>query len=76
MTDEQNTGIDQNEFMKRMKAIASDLWGSVVPGAEEEPDEPEEPEKTVPREPEKPKTDILSVWKTADAASATRWKAS
>ena len=35
--DNKYTGIDQNEFMKRMKAIASDLWGGVVPTEEEKP---------------------------------------
>ena len=65
MTDEQSTGIEQNEFMKRMKAIASDLWGSVAP-AEEIPDDPGEQTQPVPKTPEKPKTDIQGLWKTAD----------
>ena len=64
MTDEQNMSMDQNEFMKRMKAIASDLWGGIAtPG--EEAAAPEEP-KAPAREPEKPKMDIRSLWKTAD----------
>ena len=38
MSEENNyTGMDQNEFMKRMKAIASDLWGGIVPAEEEKP---------------------------------------
>ena len=31
MTDNQNMSMDQVEFMKRMKAIASDLWGGAFP---------------------------------------------
>ena len=38
MTDENRyTSMDQNEFMKRMKAIASDLWGGIAPAEEEGP---------------------------------------
>ena len=65
MTEENSfISMDQNEFMKRMKAIASDLWGGAAP-AEEPAVKPAEKE-TVPQEPEKPKTDIRSIWKTAD----------
>ena len=32
MSDQQNNIMDQNEFMKRMKAIASDLWGGNTRG--------------------------------------------
>lgn len=66
MTEENYTGMDQNEFMKRMKAIASDLWGGVAP-AEEETPEPAAPKQAanVP-EPDRTKTDIQSLWKTAD----------
>ena len=39
MTEGNNyTGMDPNEFMKRMKAIASDLWGAA--SVEEEKPEP------------------------------------
>ena len=54
MTEEQGSMMDQNEFMKRMKAIASDLWGSVVPAEEEEPPEPQQKEKPLVQEPVKP----------------------
>ena len=64
MTDTPNVSMDPNEFMKRMKAIASDLWGGVAP--EEEPSSVPEQRKELPTEPEKPKTDIQSLWKTAD----------
>ena len=38
MSEENNyTNMDQNEFMKRMKAIASDLWGGIAPAEEEKP---------------------------------------
>ena len=37
MTDEKNTSMDQIEFMKRMKAIASDLWGGILPAEESVP---------------------------------------
>lgn len=71
MSEQQGTPMDQNEFMKRMKAIASDLWGSVAPREEtpSEADIPDEPEAEVTevREPEKKlKADIRSLWKTAD----------
>ena len=46
MTDEQNMSMDQVEFMKRMKAIASDLWGGtaalVGEGKEEAPEKKRE----------------------------------
>lgn len=67
MTEENNyTSMDQNEFMKRMKAIASDLWGGTVPeddgAASAVNDQREQP---APK-PEKPKDGIQSIWKTAD----------
>ena len=67
MTEENNnyTSMDQNEFMKRMKAIASDLWGSVAPAEEQNPAAETQKEATPPAA-EKPKTDIQSIWKTAD----------
>ena len=65
MTEGNNyTSMDQNEFMKRMKAIASDLWGGIAP-AEEETSAPAA-QKAASPEPEKPKTDIQAIWKTAD----------
>ena len=65
MSENMNTPMDQNEFMKRMKAIASDLWGGIVP-AEEAATVPEERKEPAVQEPEKPKTGIQSLWKTAD----------
>ena len=66
MTDA-NTPMDQNEFMKRMKAIASDLWGSVSSVTEEVPEAaPAEAPKPAPKAESKPRTDILSLWKVAD----------
>ena len=65
MTDEQNTQMDQNEFMKRMKAIASDLWGGITP-AEGEAPEAEKPKAPAPQEAEKPALSIQNLWKTAD----------
>ena len=66
MTEENNyTSMDQNEFMKRMKAIASDLWGGVAP-AEEGKAPAAGRKESVPAEPEKPKPDIQNLWKTAD----------
>ena len=68
MTDQQNnnTVMDQNEFMKRMKAIASDLWGVSLSGGEmpsssSAPKQEPEPLKQGPQGP-----DIRSLWKTAD----------
>ena len=53
MTEENSfTNMDQNEFMKRMKAIASDLWGGISPPEEETP-APAAPEKAAPPETEK-----------------------
>ena len=66
MTDEQNIGMsmDQNEFMKRMKAIASDLWGGIVPPEQPMPTEPRK--EPVKQEPEKKKPNLDVIWKTAD----------
>jgi hypothetical protein len=66
MTDEQNMSMDQNEFMKRMKAIASDLWGGILPPEEPAADPVNKPAEPVRKEPEKPKTALQSIWKTAD----------
>ena len=67
MTEQNNyTSMDQNEFMKRMKAIASDLWGGIAP-AEEEKTEPAIQKEAAAPEQEKPKADqIKTIWKTAD----------
>ncbi|MER1994808.1 MAG: hypothetical protein ABS897_12280, partial [Eubacteriales bacterium] len=66
MTEGNNyTGMDQNEFMKRMKAIATDLWGGIAP-AEEAAPKPAAPKKEAAPETEKVKDDIQSIWKTAD----------
>ncbi len=67
MSDQYNSPMDQNEFMKRMKAIASDLWGGVMPVASEAPAaaEPAQPKPAV-KETEKPGTEIKNLWKTAD----------
>ncbi len=67
MTDNQNMSMDQVEFMKRMKAIASDLWGGAFPAdpampAPAQQQEPE-PEKPVKKTPER---EIRNLWKTAD----------
>ena len=65
MSEETNyTSMDQNEFMKRMKAIASDLWGGIAP-AEEMPEPAVQEAPSVP-EPEKQRNGLLSIWKTAD----------
>ena len=66
MTEGNNyTSMDQNEFMKRMKAIASDLWGGLAP-AEAEPPMPAAKKESAPAAQEKQKPDIQSIWKTAD----------
>ena len=66
MSEEKNyTSMDQNEFMKRMKAIASDLWGGIVP-AEEEKQAPAVQKDNAPAASEKMKTGIQNIWKTAD----------
>ena len=66
MTEENNyTNMDQNEFMKRMKAIATDLWGGIAP-AEEPAQGFEASKETAAPEPEKAKDEIQSIWKTAD----------
>ena len=66
MTEGNNyTGMDQNEFMKRMKAIATDLWGGIAPAEEAAPKPASQKDAAVP-EPEKTKDDIQSIWKTAD----------
>ena len=63
--DNKYTGIDQNEFMKRMKAIASDLWGGVAPAEEEKPT-PAVQKDNAPAASEKTKAGIQNIWKTAD----------
>lgn len=66
MSEENNyTGMDQNEFMKRMKAIASDLWGGIVPAEEEKPASADQKD-IAPATPEKMKAGIQNIWKTAD----------
>ena len=66
MSEENNyTSMDQNEFMKRMKAIASDLWGGVVPAEEEKP-KPAVQKENAPAASEKMKAGIQNIWKTAD----------
>ena len=67
MTDEKNTSMDQIEFMKRMKAIASDLWGGVMPSypAEEAP-AAEKKEEPAPQETAVKKPGMDAIWKTAD----------
>ena len=64
--EQQNYTMDQNEFLKRMKAIASDLWGGTLPTEEAAPaaDRPKEPAK--PRTDDRKKTSLTSLWKTAD----------
>ena len=69
MADEQNRNysLDQIEFMKRLKAIGSDLWGGVVPEEEEkEPAKPARQEERPSRTAAKPALDITNLWKTAD----------
>ena len=66
MTDEQNMSMDQNEFMKRMKAIASDLWGGIMPPEEPASAPVNKPAEPARKEPEKPKAALQSIWKTAD----------
>ena len=63
MTDEQGYSMDQIEFMKRMKAIASDLWGGS--DAYELP-EPRTEEAPVPETVPEKKDGIENLWKTAD----------
>jgi len=67
MAEDQNMSMDQIEFMKRMKAIASDLWGGRY--TEEETAETPEPEKKkTPQEKPAAKSplNIHNLWKTAD----------
>ena len=72
MADEQNQNMsmDQIEFMKRMKAIASDLWGGRYTEDETEEPEPEkrrEPQQGSPQKPAvKSVLNIHNLWKTAD----------
>ena len=35
--EEQPLGLDQTKILQRMKDIASDLWGTVMPDMQEEP---------------------------------------
>ncbi len=66
MSEENNyTNMDQNEFMKRMKAIASDLWGGIAPAEEEKPVRADQKD-VAPAVSEKMKASIQNIWKTAD----------
>lgn len=65
MSDQQNTVMDQNEFMKRMKAIASDLWGGVAPLPETTP-APAAKIEPAAKVQDRPGIDIRNLWKTAD----------
>ena len=65
MTDENNMTIDQAEFMKRMKAIASDLWGGVA-GEQKPAEAPEQKKEPAAKRETKPAMDIGNLWKTAD----------
>ena len=60
-----NISMDPNEFMKRMKAIASDLWGG-TPAEEEETAPAQPPKPAVQAAAEKVKAGIQGIWKTAD----------
>ena len=67
MADEQNMSMDQIEFMKRMKAIASDLWGGSGTAAEtEEGQKTEKHREASSRPASRPVLDIHNLWKTAD----------
>lgn len=67
MAEDQNMSMDQIEFMKRMKAIASDLWGgvSMPEEAQQEPKQEKQP-KPQPKVTGKPSLNIGNLWKTAD----------
>ena len=66
MDEEMNLSQNQLEFMKRLKAIGTDLWGTAT-GAMPEPAEEEErvKEDAAPPVPKKD-WDIRNLWKTAD----------
>lgn len=66
MAEDQNMSMDQIEFMKRMKAIASDLWGGMPSGIPEQTAEPENTKEAPSRPETKKASDIRSIWKTAD----------
>ena len=71
MSEENGPAMEENDLMKRMKAIASDLWGSVAQDEEEDPDEPTEQGKETKEAGTSPadtrrKPVIHSLWKTAD----------
>ena len=67
MPEETTTGMtpaDASALLKRMKAIASDLWREPPEDVEAEPKAPEEkPARVVVR---RPKTSIDNLWMTAD----------
>ena len=68
MTDDQNLDnmtMDQIEFMKRMKAIASDLWGTPSTAEPSTPAPAQKP-KPIVQPVVKPAMDITNLWKTAD----------
>ena len=66
MAEDQNMSMDQIEFMKRMKAIASDLWGGMPSTIPEQTAEPENRSDTPSRPATKTVPDIRNIWKTAD----------
>ena len=70
MTDDQGMSLNQIELLKRMKAIASDLWGtpgSSLPGEEDETGPAETSGEQGETTNEKPAgKDYKDLWKTAD----------
>lgn len=63
MSEETNLPLDQNELLKRMRAIASDLWKE-NPGVAAEPKAaPDKPARVVVKRPE---IGIDNLWMTAD----------
>ena len=65
MPDEKNpVPVEENEFMKKMKAIASDFWGEKPAESKEEPEKP----KAAPKapKPRKQQNGLDTLWKVAD----------
>jgi len=68
MTDNQGMSLDQLELLKKMKAIASDLWGGPdgsLPAEEENEAEPSAAPEA-PKAAGKERKNYRNLWKTAD----------
>ena len=69
MSEDPKTFLEDNDFTRRLRAIAGDLWGAAPkPAAPADVAAEPKPPKAKPKKVvlEQPKTDLTNLWKTAD----------